>query len=258
MSCLINGGFESVVGTACRWGEQTGRHLLWPSNKGSEDPDEKHIFTSCLYVFFSPQTSILASFFTKSWVRLSSRSVFPSVTNTNTHCQTCFPSLSLCLLQADLLCLSNIWYHRATNCRKGLWWHLMGRSNTAVRKEIHLCTCTWTHTHTQACVAVGQLWGCFLHWTGGPWSFYSTAPENCGWGQNTLTITHGSKIQHALSLQGSTAATWQYTPRPTRSLWWECLVCNLTAVIANCDDLWRLWCLIGSVVTWVHDVVWRY
>lgn len=151
MSCLINGGFESVVGTACRWGEQTGRHLLWPSNKGSEDPDEKHIFTSCLYVFFSPQTSILASFFTKSWVRLSSRSVFPSVTNTNTHCQTCFPSLSLCLLQADLLCLSNIWYHRATNCRKGLWWHLMGRSNTAVRKEIHLCTCTWTHTHTGLC-----------------------------------------------------------------------------------------------------------
>lgn len=65
------GGLESVMGTVCRWGEQTGRHLLWPSNKGSEDPDEKHIFTSCLHVFFFPQTSFLASFFNKSFCLLS-------------------------------------------------------------------------------------------------------------------------------------------------------------------------------------------
>lgn len=50
-------------------------------------------------------------------------------------------------------------------------------------------TKTCTHTHTQGCVAVGQLWGRFLRWTGGPWSFYRAAPANCGWGQNTLKIT---------------------------------------------------------------------
>ncbi len=57
--------------------------------------------------------------------------------------------MSLSLLQANLLCESNIWYQRATNCREELWWHLTDCSIIVAQKEIHLCTCTWTYTHRE-------------------------------------------------------------------------------------------------------------
>lgn len=64
-----------------------------------------------------------------------------------------------------------------------------------------------THTHTNQ-----TLWLVL--------SEHST-PADCGWGQNTLTITQGSKIQRALSLQDFLALQRGNTlPGPARSCCW--------------------------------------
>lgn len=224
---------ESVMGTACN-GESRPDAIYY----GHQIKDLKTLMRntflplvslSCFSFLFSFFLLPLFYFKLKPQSALSFYpSVFPSVTKTYTLSN--MPSFSaLSLLQADVVC--------PTNQTSGT--PQLAKSGSVVTFEgllDHKAVSQWVSSEVTLS-------------TGPEGRSPSTArhQKNCGWGRNTLTITHSYRIQHALSLKGSAAAaaTWHHTPRPARVCVcvWLCWFLNVTISASD------VWC--PTVTTWV-------